>query len=59
MLMRNRISQIGYGTERRLLGEEAFLVTIWAIVINTIVGPVGVGIILKRFRGRVMSGGWR
>ena len=31
-------------------GEEIFLVIIWAVVVCTIVGPLGVGIIVKRIR---------
>ena len=31
-------------------GEEIFLVIVWAVVICTIVGPLGVGIIVRRLR---------
>lgn len=31
------------------LSEEAFLVAIWGIVLNTIIGPVSVGVLLRRF----------
>ncbi|KAK6583514.1 hypothetical protein PZA11_004590 [Diplocarpon coronariae] len=40
--------------------EEIFLVIIWAVVICTIVGPIGVGIIVRRVRQHDASslGGW-
>lgn len=31
------------------VSEEAFLVCIWAIVLNTIIGPLSVGVLLRRF----------
>ena len=31
-------------------GEEIFLVIVWAVVICTIAGPIGVGIIVRRLR---------
>lgn len=41
------IVQLGFN-ETSFLSEEAFLVAIWAIVINTILGPVSVGLLLRR-----------
>ncbi len=37
-------------SEKIASGEEIFLVIIWAVVICTIVGPLGVGIIVRRMR---------
>ncbi len=31
-------------------GEDVFLVIVWAVVICTIVGPIGVGILVRRLR---------
>jgi Kef-type K+ transport system membrane component KefB len=31
-------------------GEEIFLIIVWAVVICTIAGPIGVGIIVRRLR---------
>lgn len=42
------IIQLGL-SETSFLSEEAFLVSIWAIVLNTIVGPVSVGLLLRKF----------
>lgn len=42
------IIQLGLN-DTSFLSEEAFLVAIWAIVLNTIIGPVSVGILLRRF----------
>lgn len=41
------IIQLGLN-DTSFLSEEAFLVAIWAIVLNTIVGPVSVGLLLRR-----------
>ncbi|KAK2625453.1 hypothetical protein QTJ16_004765 [Diplocarpon rosae] len=41
-------------------GEEVLLVIIWAVVVCTIVGPIGVGIIVRRIRqyDGTLMGGW-
>lgn len=31
------------------LSEEAFLVAIWGIVLNTVIGPMAVGLLLRKF----------
>lgn len=41
------IIQLGLNTTSAL-SEEAFLVAVWAIVLNTILGPVSVALLLKR-----------
>jgi hypothetical protein len=40
------------GSDTKSSGEEVFLVIIWAVVLCTIAGPVGVGIIVRRIRKR-------
>lgn len=42
------IIQLGFN-DTNSLSEEAFLVCIWAIVLNTIIGPLSVGFLLHRF----------
>lgn len=42
------IIQLGLN-ETSFLSEEAFLVAIWAIVLNTIIGPLALGLLLRRF----------
>lgn len=42
------IIQLGLN-DTSFLSEEAFLVAIWAIVLNTIIGPVAVGLLLRKF----------
>jgi Kef-type K+ transport system membrane component KefB len=32
--------------------DEILLVIIWAVVLCTIIGPIGVGIVVKRLQGR-------
>lgn len=41
------IIQIGLN-ETPYLSEKAFVIAVWAIVLNTIIGPVSVGFLLKR-----------
>jgi hypothetical protein len=40
------------GPDTQGSGEEVFLVIVWAVVLCTIIGPVGVGIIVRRLRQR-------
>jgi hypothetical protein len=40
------------GPDTQGSGEEIFLVIVWAVVLCTIIGPVGVGIIVRRLRQR-------
>lgn len=42
------IIQLGLN-DTMFVSEEAFLVCIWAIVLNTIVGPLSVGFLLHKF----------
>jgi hypothetical protein len=57
-LTTDSISQIAYHTTTPLLVEDEFLIVTWAIVICTIVGPVGVGWAVKRWGRRILDGGW-
>ncbi|KAI0706919.1 Sodium/hydrogen exchanger [Cerioporus squamosus] len=41
-----------------LLGDEAFLVAIWAILLCTLIGPVSVGVVVRKWRPRVTAGTW-
>ncbi|KAJ4385521.1 hypothetical protein N0V93_009950 [Gnomoniopsis smithogilvyi] len=42
------IIQLGLN-DTSFLSEEAFLVAIWAIVLNTVIGPMSVGLLLRKF----------
>jgi hypothetical protein len=48
------------GSDARTSGEEIFLVIVWAVVLCTIAGPVGVGINVRRLRQRdpITYRGW-
>jgi hypothetical protein len=48
------IIQIGLN-ETPYLSEQAFIVGIWAIVLNTIIGPVSVGILLGKVGTRIAN----
>ncbi|WRT67506.1 uncharacterized protein IL334_004478 [Kwoniella shivajii] len=52
------ISQIAYNTPRALLTEDEFLIVNWGIILCTIIGPLSVGWIVRRFGKSVMDGGW-
>ncbi|KAI0772547.1 hypothetical protein BD413DRAFT_603990 [Trametes elegans] len=41
-----------------LLGEEPFLLCIWAILLCTLVGPVSLGYVVRRWGARVNTGIW-
>ncbi|EIW62307.1 Sodium/hydrogen exchanger [Trametes versicolor FP-101664 SS1] len=41
-----------------LLGEEPFLLCIWAILVCTLVGPISLGLIVRRWGARVNAGVW-
>ncbi|KAI0751687.1 hypothetical protein C8Q80DRAFT_1268885 [Daedaleopsis nitida] len=55
-------SSSGTGSEQAgsdgLLGDEAFLVAIWAILVCTLIGPVSVGLVVRRWGARVTAGIW-
>jgi len=53
-----RISQIAYHTPEPLYTEQEFLILIWAILLATIIGPIGAGWVIKRLREDVLRGGW-
>ncbi|OSD01701.1 hypothetical protein PYCCODRAFT_1391118 [Trametes coccinea BRFM310] len=41
-----------------LLGEDAFLLCIWAILVCTLVGPMCLGFVVRRWGTKVSSGVW-
>lgn len=41
-----------------LLSEEGFLACIWAILLCTLVGPVGVGMVVRKYRHDITAGIW-
>jgi Kef-type K+ transport system membrane component KefB len=51
------ISNIAY-TQNGPLQQESFLVCIWAILICTVIGPIGVGILARRRHPHIMAGHW-
>lgn len=53
----NRISQIALHTPEPLLSNDEFLIVTWGIILCTIVGPLAVGILVKRWGKLVLTGG--
>jgi hypothetical protein len=51
------IIQIGRN-ETKYLSEDAFIIAIWAIVLNTIMGPMAVGFLLKMRASVIAEGPW-
>ena len=48
----------GSPTSPGLLGDEAFVVCIWAILICTLIGPIGTGVAVRHWGPRLASGLW-
>jgi len=45
-------------SEGGLLSSDAFLVCTWAILVCTLMGPIGVGYVVRRWRAEVTHGIW-
>ncbi len=41
-----------------ILSSQAFIVTIWAILLNTILGPIAVGLMVKLLGSKLTDGLW-
>jgi hypothetical protein len=50
------IANIGFSTN--ILSSKAFIVTIWAILLNTILGPIAVGLMVKLLGSKLTDGLW-
>ncbi|KAL4802509.1 Cation/H+ exchanger [Aspergillus unguis] len=51
------IIEIGYN-ETSYVSEEGFITGVWAILLNTIIGPVTVGLLVKFYGKRIGEGAW-
>ncbi|CEL09677.1 Putative Na /H exchanger family protein [Aspergillus calidoustus] len=51
------IIQIGYN-ETSYVTEDGFITGVWAILLNTIIGPVTVGLLVKAYGKRIGEGEW-
>ncbi|KAL4973557.1 Cation/H+ exchanger [Aspergillus desertorum] len=51
------IIEIGYN-ETSYLTEEGFITGVWAILLNTIIGPVAVGLLVRFYGKRIGEGQW-
>ncbi|KAI9069552.1 hypothetical protein FKP32DRAFT_1753760 [Trametes sanguinea] len=45
-------------TPTGLLGEDAYLLCIWAILVCTLVGPMSLGFVVRKWGAKVSSGVW-
>lgn len=51
------IIEIGYN-ETSYVSHEGFITGVWAILLNTIIGPVAVGLLVKLYGKRIGEGEW-
>ena len=51
------IIEIGFNNTD-YVSQDGFLTAIWAIVLNTIIGPIGVGLLVKYAGKRIAEGTW-
>ncbi|KAL4740257.1 Cation/H+ exchanger [Aspergillus similis] len=51
------IIEIGYN-ETSYVSEDGFITGVWAILLNTIIGPVAVGLLVKFYGKRIGEGAW-
>lgn len=51
------IIEIGYN-ETAYVSEDGFITGVWAILLNTIIGPVAVGVLVKLYGKRIGEGTW-
>lgn len=51
------IIEIGYN-ETSYVSQEGFITAVWAILLNTIIGPITVGYLVKFFGKRIGAGKW-
>ena len=51
------IIEIGYN-RTSYVSEDGFITGIWAILLNTIIGPVTVGLLVKRYGRHIGQGEW-
>lgn len=54
------VAQIARGGDagKGILTDEPFLVCIWAILLCTLIGPIGVGFVVRRWGDRLREGIW-
>jgi hypothetical protein len=51
------IIEIGYN-DTSYVTEDGFITGVWAILLNTIIGPVTVGLLVKAYGKRIGEGEW-
>ncbi|KAG8758234.1 Hsp70 ATPase ssc1 [Serendipita sp. 396] len=52
------IAQIAYSNGQGILPTDLFLISLWALVLNTIVGPIIVSMVLSRWGVTLMDTDW-
>jgi Kef-type K+ transport system membrane component KefB len=52
------IVQLGYDSGRGPIPYDLYIVAIWALVLNTIAGPILVAVTLSRWRNPILKGQW-
>ncbi|SGY84005.1 BQ5605_C009g05669 [Microbotryum silenes-dioicae] len=58
LILQSAINSSFSSGSAKMLGEEAYLVAVWAVGLCTIGGPVGMGWVCRRFGARLVEGPW-
>lgn len=51
------IIEVGYN-ETNYVSQDGFITAVWAILLNTIIGPITVGYLVKFFGKKIGTGKW-
>ncbi|KAI0755464.1 hypothetical protein BC629DRAFT_1684279 [Irpex lacteus] len=52
------VVQIAHDPQSSLLGDDTYLIAVWSILLCTLVGPIGVGIVVRRWGKWLQRGIW-
>ena len=53
------VAQIAHDPESSLLEDDAYIIVIWAILLCTLIGPIGTGVVVKRWNKWLQTNTWR
>ncbi|KAI0747427.1 hypothetical protein BC629DRAFT_1298597 [Irpex lacteus] len=52
------VVQVAHDPQSSLLGDDTYLIAVWSILLCTLVGPIGVGIVVRRWGKWLQRGIW-
>ena len=53
------VAQIAHDPESSLLEDDTYIIAIWAILLCTLIGPIGTGVVVKRWNKWLQTNTWR